>query len=761
MQYKKLWLWLAVVFFASFAVLLYYGGKIYQEKPPIPTEIVTDSGQVIYTKADIQDGQSIWKRMGGQEVGSLWGHGAYLAPDWTADGLHRELVYILDKWSNENHGSNYDMITEEEQAVLKVRLKKEIRTNTYDKTKDIIVVSATRAEAMKAISEHYNKVFGDDPSLAEYREQIALPANSIAHMEDRRKMSAFFFWATWSTSTNREGMDITYTNNWPGEELIDNEPSKSLLLWSILSVILLLGAVGAMVWYYAVLKGKEGPEHEAVAPESDPLLIIKSTPSMRATLKYFWVVTALILVQVGLGIVTAHYAVEGNSFYGIPLSEWFPYAVTRTWHQQLAIFWIATAWLATGLYIGPAISGHEPKFQRFGVNFLFICLLLIVVGSMTGEWLAVKGFITNLTHNFYFGHQGFEYIDLGRAWQIFLAVGLFLWFILVFRAIWPAVKKKSENRNMLILFLIASVAIPIFYMPGLMWGQNTHMTIVSYWQWWVVHLWVEGFFEVFAAVVISFLFARMGLVRMVTATAAVLFSTVIYLAGGIIGTFHHLYFAGTPEGVMAFGAVFSALEVVPLLLIGMEAYENIRHGRAKVWVQRYKWPIYFFVAVSFWNLLGAGIFGFLINPPMALYYMQGLNLTALHAHAALFGVYGMLGIGLMLFCLRGLTGQRPWKTRLLSFSFWTLNIGLLAMGLLSLLPVGILQTLASMEHGMWYARSAEFLQQSHMQMLIWFRVIGDTIFSAGIVGLVWFVIGLVTGKSYAEDGEVSSVPKKR
>lgn len=140
-------------------------------------------------------------------------------------------------------------------------------------------------------------------------------------------------------------------------------------------------------------------------------------------------------------------------------------------------------------------------------------------------------------------------------------------------------------------------------------------------------------------------------------------------------------------------------------------------------------------------------------------HMQGLNLTALHAHMALFGVYGMLGIGLLLFCLRGLNGTQPWKTKLLSFSFWALNIGLLAMGFLSLLPVGVLQTLASMGHGMWYARSAEFLQQGYMQKLVWMRVLGDTIFAIGIVGLVWFIVGLKTGKSYAADLKPGSIHK--
>lgn len=745
MAYKKLWLTLALVFLGSFAVLLYYGGEIYQKMPPIPGKVMTDTGKVIFTKQDIEDGQNIWQRMGGQELGSVWGHGAYVAPDWTADWLHRELTWMLDQWSSTDFNKTYDRLTLEQQAQLKARLKQEIRTNTYDASKDTLIVSSLRAGSIQFLSDYYNKVFGDDPSMNAYREQIAVPANTVGNVADRNKMAAFFFWATWATSTDRPGQDITYTNNWPGEPLIDNTPTSTSILWSIVSIILLIAGVGALAWYFAVQRHKEEPE--SPAPDSDPLLKIKATPSMKATLKYFWVVTALIVVQVGLGALTAHYSVEGNGFFGIPLAEWFPYSVTRTWHQQLAIFWIATAWLATGLYIGPAISGHEPKYQRFGVNFLFIALLIIVVGSMIGQWMAIKGYISDLRGNFYFGHQGFEYVDLGRAWQILLSIGLFLWFFLMARAVWPAIKQKSDGRHMLILFLLASVAIPVFYTPSLMWGQQTHLSISTYWRWWVVHLWVEGFFEVFAAVVIAFLFSRMGLIRTKTATSTVLFSTIIFLFGGIIGTFHHLYFAGTPTGVLAFGAVFSALEVVPLLLIGFEAYENLRHSRSANWVSRYRWPIYFFVAVSFWNLLGAGVFGFLINPPVALYYMQGLNTTPLHAHTALFGVYGMLGIGLMLFCLRGLSGEKTWKTRLLKFSFWSLNIGLLVMGVTSLLPIGIIQAVASMKHGMWYARSADLLHSPLMQNLTWFRAVGDSIFALGIVGIAIFVIGLKTGRS--------------
>ncbi|NOX57720.1 MAG: nitric-oxide reductase large subunit [Planctomycetes bacterium] len=744
MQRRRLWIALGLVVIGSFSVLGYYGIELYRQAPPIPERVVTEGGDVVFTGQEISDGQNIWQSMGGQEVGSIWGHGAYVAPDWSADWLHREATWLLNHWAEAEHGRDYATLHEEVQAALRQRLKTELRTNTYDPHAGDIVVSKDRAGAIHEVGAHYAKLFGDDESLAELRDAYAIPPNSLKTSERRDKLNAFFFWASWTCSTNRPGKDTTYTNNWPAESLIDNAPTGSIIVWSVVSFVILLAGIGALSWHFAVSRDKEEAPQDV--PQMNPMLDFSPTPSMKATLKYFWIVTALMLVQIGLGAVTAHYGVEGSGFYGIPLAKWLPYAVTRTWHSQLGIFWIATAWLGTGLFMAPAVSGHEPKFQRLGVNILWLCLVVIVVGSMIGEWLGVQQRL-GLTANFWFGHQGYEYVDLGRFWQIFLLIGLFLWLGLMLRAMWPAIRKPNENRSLLLLFLIASAAIALFYGAGLMWGQQTNLAIAEYWRWWVVHLWVEGFFEVFATVVIAFLFVRMGLLRTVSATNAALFSTTIFLGGGIIGTFHHLYFTGTPTAILALGASFSALEVVPLVLIGFEAYESLKLSRVRPWVSAYKWPIYFFVAVAFWNLVGAGLFGFLINPPIALYYMQGLNTTAVHAHTALFGVYGMLGIGLMLFCLKGLAPRDNWHTRGLSFAFWSINIGLALMVLISVLPVGLMQTWASVEHGMWYARSAEFLQTDVVGTLRWLRVIGDTIFAIGIMTLAWFVFGLATGRS--------------
>ncbi|MCB9852235.1 MAG: nitric-oxide reductase large subunit [Phycisphaerales bacterium] len=748
MNTKRLWLAFATVIVGSFTVLGYFGYELYQQAPPIPTRVVTSDGKVLFSGTDIRDGQNVWQSIGGQEVGTIWGHGAYVAPDWSADWLHREASWLLDEWANRDFGEPYADVEPEAQAALRERLQVELRTNTYDAKTGEITVSPLRAEAIARTSAHYASLFGDDPELNDLREAYAIPPNSIKTAERQHAMNAFFFWASWACSANRPGSEISYTNNWPSESLVGNRPTGAVIVWSVISFVLLLAGIGALAWYFAVQRSV--PEEHAVVPARDPLLALTPTPSMRATLKYFWVVAALIVAQVGLGAVTAHYGVEGGGFYGIPLAEYLPYAVTRTWHTQLAIFWIATAWLATGLFVAPAVSGYEPKFQKLGVNVLFVCLLVIVVGSLFGQWLGVQqklGYVAN----FWFGHQGLEYVDLGRFWQLFLFAGLFIWLFLMGRAMWPALRKPGENRALLSMFFIASMAIALFYGAGLMWGRQTNLAIVEYWRWWVVHLWVEGFFEVFATVVIAFLFTRMGLLRTSTATSAVLFSSTIFLSGGIIGTFHHLYFTGTPTAVLALGSTFSALEVVPLVLIGFEAYENLTLSRAKPWVSAYKWPIYFFVAVAFWNFVGAGLFGFFINPPIALYFMQGLNTTPVHGHTALFGVYGMLGIGLMLFCLKGLTSRLQWKTGLLAYAFWSINIGLALMVLISLLPVGLMQAWASVEHGMWYARSAEFLQTPLMETLRWMRVIGDTVFATGVLALGWFVLGLKTGWSVRDE----------
>lgn len=734
---RAYWIAFVSVIVLGFLVLGWAGWRIYQEKPPIPDLVVSADGREVMRGEDITAGQNVWQAMGGMELGSVWGHGSYVAPDWTADWLHRECLYILDAWARGERGNTYASLSEEERAPLQARLAARMRANTYDPATGRLVIDDVRAEAFNDNAAHYGRMFSEGHTA------YSIPRGAQTDPVRLRQLAAFFFWTSWAAGTNRPGDDITYTSNWPHEPLINNTPTADAVVWTGVSIILLLAGIGAMVWFHASRHAEALPD---IIPPSNPLFGSTHTPSQKATIKYFFVVSGLLLLQIVVGIITAHYGVEGNAFYGIPLSQWLPYVLTRTWHVQLGIFWIATAWLAAGLYIAPAVSGREMKGQMLGVNVLFGALLVVVLGSLAGQWLSVHHKLTGDSW-FYFGHQGYEYVDLGRVWQIALTAGLMFWVYLVGRNIMVAIRRNDQHKSLLVLFLISAVAIGAFYMAGLMWGQHTNLAIAEYWRWWVVHLWVEGFFEVFATVVIIFMFARLQLIRVATANTAVILSSTVYLAGGIIGTLHHLYFSGTPTPVLALGAVFSALEVVPLVLAGFEAWDNLKLSRSASWTSTYKWPIYFFISVAFWNMVGAGLFGFMINPPIALYYMQGLNTTPVHGHAALFGVYGMLGIGLMLFSLRVLWLEHAWKERLLGFAFWALNIGLMAMVVGSLLPVGLLQTWASVKYGYWYARSAEFLSTPVVETIKWARVFGDTIFAAGAVALVIFVFGLAAGYS--------------
>ncbi|PTL78646.1 nitric-oxide reductase large subunit [Vitiosangium sp. GDMCC 1.1324] len=737
MQHRKLWLGLGAVVLLSFLVLGGQGVRISRSLPPIPEKVATPDGTVLLTGESIMRGQNVWQSIGGQQLGSVWGHGAYVAPDWSADWLHREASFVLDTWARAEGAASYAEAPAEKQAALRERLTALMRTNTYDASTGTVTLAPVRAEAMRANAAHYVDVFANG------RSAYAIPEAALTDPEKLKALTAFFWWTSWVASTNRPGDSVTYTQNWPHEPLVGNQPTAGMTMWSMASVVLLLAGVGGLLWY---LGGKKEDE-ELAPPAKDPFLGVQLTPSQKATGKYFLVVVALFLVQVGLGGVTAHFGVEGGGFYGVPLAKYVPYAVTRSWHTQLGIFWIATAWLATGLFVGPAVSGVEPKYQRLGVDFLFVCLVIIVAGALFGQWASVQQRLGNGDAWYWFGHQGWEYVDLGRFWQIFLFVGLFVWLFLTARAVWPALKKPSEGRPLLVLFVISSLAIASFYGAGLMYGQRSHMGMVEYWRWWVVHLWVEGFFEVFATVVMAFLFTRLGVLSVRTAVPTVLFTTTIFLFGGIIGTFHHLYFSGTPSAAIALGATFSALEVVPLVLVGREVWSHIRLSRLPGWMEQYRWPILFFIGVAFWNLVGAGLFGFLINPPIALYYMQGLNLTPVHGHTALFGVYGMLGIALMLFSLRMMQPEARWKTKPLAWAFWCINAGLALMVVLSMLPIGVLQTKAAIEQGTWWARSAEFLQTPLMNTLRWLRVPGDTLFAVGAVLLAWFIVGLKTGWS--------------
>jgi len=736
--YKKLWFALIAVLIVTFSLLGYYGVEIYRAAPPIPAQVVNQNGEVLFTKDDILDGQTAWQSVGGMQLGSIWGHGAYQAPDWSADWLHRELVAWLDLAARQAHGKPYAELDGSLQAGLREQLKREYRGNRTDPESGVLTVSALRAQAMETTADYYHRLFSDAPELRKSRESFAMKENTLPSAERRTALTQFFFWTAWATATERPDQRVTYTNNWPHEPLIGNQPSTENVVWSIASLVVLLAGVGFLIWGWAFLRKHDDTLPQAAA--QDPLMAFGLTPSQRALGKYLFLVVALFIFQVFIGGFTAHYTVEGQQFYGVDVSQWFPYALVRTWHIQSALLWIATGFLAVGLFLAPLIhGGRDPKYQRLGVNLLFWALIVVTVGSFIGNYLAIAQTMpVNL--NFWLGHQGYEYLDLGRLWQIALFAGILLWLGLMLRGIVPALRKKGGDKNLLILLTASVGAIGLFYGAGLFYGERSHLSVMEYWRWWVVHLWVEGFFEVFATTALAFVFASLGLVSARMATVASLASASLFMLGGIPGTFHHLYFSGTTTAVMAVGASFSALEVVPLIVLGYDAWENWRLRTRAAWMEGLRWPLMCFIAVAFWNMLGAGVFGFMINPPISLYYIQGLNTTPVHAHSALFGVYGFLALGFTLLVLRYLRPGYRFNENLMRTAFWGLNAGLALMIFTSLLPIGFLQFYASVNEGLWYARSEEFMQQELLQTLRWIRTFGDVVFIVGAIAVAWQVV---------------------
>lgn len=729
-QLKAVLLFLLII---CFGVLIFGGYLISREKPPIPETIIDPSGKVITTKKAIMDGQAYYFSRGGHHIGTIWGHGSYLAPDWSADYLHRLGLYVAarhlgmsDEDARRFNQEKFDALDAIKKAEITARVSGELRQNRFNSAKNELVFTEYQSDAFQYLAKYYTDLFksGND--------RMGLQPGIVQNDAEGFNVASFFAWLSWAAVALRPGETTSYTINWPYDPLVGNVPTPDMVIWSIISVGLLIFALGLVLYFYnRFMREEDYTAKLVVLAEPSP------TSSQKATVIYFLTAMLLFLIQIGTGSLTAHYTVEGTKFFGLPIAQVLPYAALRTWHIQLAIFWIASCFLATGLFIGPFI-GREPKHQGKLVIVLFSAVVVVVLGTLVGSWLSVQGFFGG--DGYYFGHQGYEYIELGRIWQILLIVGMLIWLVLVLRAIVPALKGEKDRGGLTHLLLYSAISIPLFYMAGLMYGKGSHLSDAEYWRWWVVHLWVEGFFEIFATVTLAFVLSRIGAVSEKFAHTTVYLSIFLYLGSGVIGTFHHLYWTGSPLPIMVLGGVFSALEVVPLVLLGFEAAMNMRTIEQAGSNYEYRWPIYYFIAVAFWNLIGAGVFGFLINPPIVLYFIQGINTTPIHAHTALFGVYGFLAIALMLFSLRHIFKKEAWSDRLLKWGFWGLNGGLVLMTVLSLMPSGFYQFYHAVDKGLWYARSPEIATSEFIRTVSWLRMGPDIIFSAGALCLLAFIL---------------------
>jgi nitric oxide reductase subunit B len=718
----------------------------YSQEAPLAPRVVDPSGQTVFTKADVIAGQKVFLGNGLMEYGTVFGHGAYLGPDYTADYLHREIQDMHATYAASISSAPSAATT----GAIDAQVKQDLKTNTYDRAAGTITFTAAQTTAFNDLVKYYAGYFSEPTT------KFGLRREAITDPTQLRQLTAFFAWTAWAASATRPGTDYSYTNNWPGEPSIGNTPTADALVWSAISLIGLLGGTGLLLFIFGRYdwlgwQRKEGTLLKFRDPDD-----VAVTPAQRATSFIFLVVGLLFVIQTFVGALTQHYRVEQGKFFGIDLGAIFPYNLTRTWHLQLTIFWVAAAFLACGIFLLPLITKREPRKQSLLSYILLGALAVVVFGSLFGELAGQRGWFGKL--GTWLGDQGFEYIDLGRIWQILLVVGLLLWVAIVWRGLRQRMAVESKG-NMPWLLFYAALAIPAFYAVSLIATPGGHPTINDFWRFWTVHLWVEDFLELFTTCMVAYIFVLLGVVSEKAAMRVIYLDIIIYSVGGVIGTMHHLYFSGTPAATMALGAMFSAAEIIPLTLLTAEGWKFLRLGAKKdptfaVNFPHY-WAVMFLVAVGFWNFLGAGVFGFLINLPIVSYFEIGTGLTANHAHAAMMGVYGMLAVGLALFCLRYLVPQRKWSDRAARISWWSLNIGLVWMTLLSLFPVGVIQLYHSVAHGYWDARTLSFLSEPLIRTFEWLRLPGDVLFIAGgALPVLWLALrGAIGGKKRQGDGE--------
>ena len=731
----KLKAYFLVSLFGAVAIALI--GYVYtaRDLPPYPGKVVSESGAVLTSKDQIMAGQGIWQRYGLMDVGSVWGHGTYRGPDFTAQSLHMVGQTMRAKLAKEKYSKSYAELDTADKGAVDATVVRQIKSNRYEAATDVLPLSPLQEAALHEVRMFYTTLFTQGDTQGPIR------AGTIKNPDDIRDLADFFFWTAWCAGTVRPGDTLTYTCNWPNDPENGNVLPAKAIVWSAVSLVAFGLCLGLLIYLFHHYKFNQG----ALGFRPDAGLVLatgKISSSQRKTAKYFLVVSALFLLQVAVGAVMAHYTVHPDSLFGSKmLADFLPYSWVKTWHLQLAIFWIAVSWIGFTLFVAPRVGNKEPRAQGLLVDILFVAVVIVVLGSLTGEVLGIKGLLGKAW--FWLGHQGWEYLELGRLWQILLLVGLVIWLGLVLRGLWSHFGPGKDKWGLPQFLAYSGVAVVGFFCFGLFYDPHSHLTIADFWRLWVVHTWVEGAFEFFGAAAIVFVLVNLQLVDIKAGLRTVYFTVSLALFSGIIGVGHHYYWFGTPSFWLALGSTVSALEPVPILLL----LSDVWHGQQAVASGGrsfpYRYPLMFIVTSVCWEFLGAGVMGLSITTPVVNYYEHATYLTVNHGHTALFGTYGLLAIALLLFSMRGMVREDGWNNGLLKLAFWTMNIGLFFMFTLTLLPVGLLQVLDNVKYGFWHARSDAFWHQGIIQVLGWIRLLPDTLVIVGAVALALFMLKAV------------------
>ncbi len=723
MNPRKWWIPLFAIFLISFAGVSLIGIHTYTEAPPIP-DFISESREKIISKKLILEGQMKFQQYGLMEYGSMFGDGANRGPDFTAEALHMNTEYLNEYYRQKN---------QESPEAASARVIKELKSNTYQTAGNSVELSDAQVYSIQQLEAYYQK------KLQDY-----FPEDYFTNESDIKELTAFFYWGAWVCAVERPGKNYSYTHNWPFDKSAGNIPSGAVTFWSIIGSLGLILGLGWVLYYHGRLDKLDDNAYinrTAVMTGKD-IENYQPNRSQKATYKFFYAAILLFAVQVLSGILTVHDFVGFVNFFGFNISETLPITITRSWHVQLSLLWISACWIGASLFV-MSMNRRHVKYEVTLINTIFWVIVLMVGGALAGIFLGPKGMLGKYWH--WLGHQGWEYVELGKAWQWMLMLIFILWAITLFRGVKPSMKKGQHWAlpNWLIYSTVCIIALLI---SGFIAKPDTNFVIADFWRWCVIHMWAEAFFEVFTTVLVGYFMVMMGLVNKQAAIRVIYLATLMFLSSGLLGISHNFYWNAKPVGTMALGSIFSTLQVVPLVLLTLEAWRFSK--LPKLYEQQFGFNevFLFLVGVNFWNFFGAGVMGFIINLPIANYYEHGTYLTVNHGHAALMGVYGNLALAALLLCCQLIFKKSYWNAKLLKRAFWSINIGLMLMVLLDLFPAGIWQLYTVMENGLWYGRSEEFISGNAFQSLTWLRIIGGSIFTVG--GLIPICVFVINGRKH-------------
>lgn len=703
----------------------------YQEAPPIPEEVVGPDGETVVTGAEVQDGKEAFQQYGLMNHGSILGNGAYYGEDYTAETLELKTQHMREYYADAEYGAAYGDLASGEQSRIDAIVRDEL-DQSHDGG-DVVEYSAAELYAHEQVRETYVERYHEGDH------DRGVPVEMIGSEEGAQNFADFALWTAWFSHTDRPNADHSYTNEWPYAPGAGNDATGSAMIWSVIAMVLLVGAAGAAILLYKSVKLPEPSSEGISVPEPGDVSVF---PSQRAALRFIPIAAGLFFAQVLLGGLLAHFYIERAGFFGIEqvfgihILQLLPFSIAKTWHIDLGILWIASTWLGAGLFLPPLLTGHEPKRQGTYVSVLLGALVVVVVGGMGGIWLGANGYLPGELW-WLLGNEGLEYLEVGKVWQAGLLAGFILWAILAIRGLKPLLDREPVY-GLAHMILYAGGSITLLFVAGFMFTPSTNIAVTEFWRWWVVHMWVEGAFEFFIVAIIGLTLVSMNLLSRRSAEKAVMLQALLVMGTGVIGVSHHYWWIGMPDYWVPIGSVFSTLELLPLIFI---LYEAIGQYRAMSETGfPYKLPFMFIVASGVWNFVGAGVLGFFINLPLINYYEHGTYLTVGHAHAAMFGAFGFLALGMVAYMLQLSIDPERWDASWLRAAFWCWNVGLALMVFVSVLPVGFLQLDVAFTESYAAARSLAFYERDVVQTLFWARLPGDTLI---IVGTAIYVADLI------------------